>query len=184
VTINFNFDETVFFTTKDSFTYEVNKITPNSKELIKEGFSKLSNKSVMFRFLELKKHLSEKELEYLSNPDGIKHVAFGAIFNDGVEKHGIGVARYIKTTEDTAELAVTIIDEFQGKGIGKNLVKIITLYAKKANLKYLIGTVNCYNESMMRIVRKYPNVEMHIESGNYEICFDLENLTEKFISEA
>lgn len=172
-------NDTFYFTTKNNINYQVKQITHDDKNLIESGFFELSNESVMFRFLELKKRLSDKELEYLSSPDGINHVAFGAgIVQDGVTT-GMGIARYIKISEDSAEAAVTVIDKFQNQGVGKNLVKALLKHAKEHNLKFLVGTVNCYNHAMVNILKKYPKIELKVESANYIVKFNLKYFNNK-----
>lgn len=171
-----NYKETLNFTSKNNINYQVKQITHDDKNLIEDGFFKLSNESIIFRFLELKKKLSDKELEYLSSTDGINHVAFGAGVIENEKPIGIAIARYIKISPDSAEVAVTVIDKFQNQGIGKNLIKILMQHAKDNHLKFLLGTVNCYNHSMVNILKKYPKVEFKVESSNYLVTFDLNNL--------
>lgn len=169
-----DFNKKFEFFTQDGIPYQIKKITHADKITIENGFFQLSEKSIMFRFLELKKNLSEKELEYLSSPDWVKHVAFGAGIDEDGKRLGIGVARYIKIDDFSAEVAVTVIDRFQSQGVGKNLIKILIDYAKESKIKFLVGTVNCYNYPMLNILKKYPEIELKVDSSNYEVKFNLD----------
>ena len=69
-----------------------------------------------------KNELSPAELRYFTEIDHHDHEALGAV--DRANGRGVGVARYVRSLEDsqTAELAVTVVDEWQGRGLGTELV--------------------------------------------------------------
>src|SRR5262249_62142709 len=74
------------------------------------------------RFLTRKKELSAAELRYLTDVDHHDHEALGAL--NHADGRGVGIARYIRDAEDphAAEVAVTIVGDWQSRGLGAELL--------------------------------------------------------------
>ncbi len=113
-------------TLADGLRLRIRLVRPSDKLLLERGFQRLSPTSRYRRFLTARNHLTEAELRYLTECDGIDHVAIGAVTcadGDG-EEQGVGIARFIRNRErpDTAEAAVAVVDEYQHRGIGHLLL--------------------------------------------------------------
>jgi RimJ/RimL family protein N-acetyltransferase len=97
-------------------------ITPDDKDALVAGLGRLSERSVYQRFLSPKPRLSSSELRYLTEVDFVDHYALVAVLADapGVI---VGVARWVRSTEDPAEAeaAIVIADDLQGRGVGSAL---------------------------------------------------------------
>jgi len=106
-------------------------IHPDDKPRLQEGLTKLSPASRYLRFFSPIDHFTDRQLRYLTEIDYENHFAWVAICPDAVDSPGVGVARWIRLHDDPtiAEGAVTVIDEFQGKGIGKTLLWLATYSA-------------------------------------------------------
>jgi GNAT superfamily N-acetyltransferase len=105
----------------DGTAVRLRLIRPDDKERIREGFARLSPTSRYRRFFSAKQTLTDAELRYLTEIDGINHVAIGAArLVDGAEADGLGVARFIRLADApaTAEAAIAVLDEVQGRGLG------------------------------------------------------------------
>ncbi len=65
----------------------VRPITVADRSAFIEGFETLSDESRFRRFFFNKRNLSDSDLERLSNPDGVDHIAYGvaAVEDDGTE---------------------------------------------------------------------------------------------------
>lgn len=102
----------------------IRPIRPEDKGLLQEGIQRLSLQSRYLRFLHYLERLTAAELRYLTEIDYRDHFAWVAISVDQPDQVGLGVARYIrdKTHPDQAEAAVAVIDEFQGRGLGRLLL--------------------------------------------------------------
>jgi hypothetical protein len=90
--------------------------------LLADGFARLSARSRRLRFPTPKTALSPAELRYFTDVDHHDHEALGALNHPG--GRGVGIARYVRDADDpqTAEIAVTIIDDRQGRGPGTELM--------------------------------------------------------------
>ncbi len=99
-------------------------VRPDDAPRLQRGFERLSPISRYRRFLGPKKELTDNELAYLTHVDGVKHFALVAIRLEVTrETDGLGIARFVTTAPGVAEPAVAVIDEMQGKGLGRVLVE-------------------------------------------------------------
>ena len=116
--------------------------------LLADGFDRLSGRSRQMRFLTLKKALSPAELRYFTDIDHHDHEALGAM--DCTDGRGVGVARYVRDAKDpqAAEVAVTIVDDWQGRGLGTELLARLSDRARQAGIRRFTGLVAEDNQAM------------------------------------
>ena len=97
--------------------------------------------------------LTESQLDYLTKLDFVDHVAWHAVRTDRPEK-GLGVARYVRTKEDpsVAEAAVTVVDEYQGKGLGTLLLALLATVARAAGIATFRAYVLQHNARMRSLL--------------------------------
>jgi GNAT superfamily N-acetyltransferase len=100
----------------------VRPVEPHDREGLRDAFERLGKRSRYQRFLVPKRSLTAGELSYLTDVDHVDHEAVVAI--DAATGQGVGVARYIRDPgrPDVAEAAVTVVDDWQGRGLGKLLL--------------------------------------------------------------
>ena len=102
-----------------------------------KGFLSLSDETRYRRFHHPKKELSPAELEFFSDLDGWNHLALGAFrLRGGKEAELLGVARYFRLAPsvDVAEVAITVHDDLQGKGLGKALLARLVMAAAERRI--------------------------------------------------
>lgn len=110
----------------------------NDRHWIEGGFDELSIRSRYTRFGMGVAGLSAHELDYLADVDQHAHVAWGAL----VDGNGAGVGRYITTGEtDPPEVAVTVLDKYQGNGLGTILLKALVGIARHDGVDELVFKV-------------------------------------------
>jgi GNAT superfamily N-acetyltransferase len=82
--------------------------------------------------------------------------------NEGL---GIGVARYLasETDEQSAELAVTVIDDYHGRGVGRVLLEALVVAGLHAGLTSLYGYVLRSNSGMIHVFRRLGGREQFTE---------------------
>jgi RimJ/RimL family protein N-acetyltransferase len=109
----------------------VRPIDGRDRDAFSAWFGRLSDESRRRRFLGPKPRLSARELTYLTEVDHISHTALVAVDQTG---RLIGEARYATAApgDRIAELAVTIADEWQGRGVGSRLAARL-IEAARAN---------------------------------------------------
>src|ERR1700722_13417626 len=106
-------------TLRDGARLTLRPITPEDKPLLVASFERLSEQSRYRRFFTTVNVISPAQLDYLVNVDHRDHEAIVAI--DPSSGDALGVARYIRSEEDPecAEVAVTVADDWQGRGLGR-----------------------------------------------------------------
>ncbi len=124
--------------------------------LREELFLKLSPDSLRNRFFATKLDLTAAELSYLCDVDFVRHVALVARVECGSKRRLVGVARFVRAaaTADTAEVAITVIDEFQGMGIGKLLLNRLIGSARELGVARLEGSMLAHNRRMANLLRQ------------------------------
>lgn len=116
---------TVEVTLDDGLLVGFRPIVPGDREALVEAIAALSPETTFLRFFRTVTHLSERELDYLTEIDYIDHFAWVAFTGDPQE--GIGVARYVRIGDEpqVAEAAVIVVDAYQNRGIGKLLLQLL-----------------------------------------------------------
>jgi len=119
----------------------IRPIRPEDKELLQEGIRRLSPQSRYLRFLHYLERLTAAELRYLTEIDYRDHFAWVAISLDQPGHVGLGVARYIrdKAHPDQAEAAVAVIDEYQGRGLGRLLLYWLAASARENGIDAFVA---------------------------------------------
>src|SRR5689334_4079101 len=110
---------------EDGTRLAVRPIRSTDKARLAAGLTRLSETSRQRRFLGPKPKLSASELRYLTEVDGHDHFAVVAVVPG---THDIvAVARYVRLMTDqlAAEAAIVVCDALQGKGLGKQLARML-----------------------------------------------------------
>jgi len=131
----------------------IRQVLPADAPLLADGFARLSDKSRRMRFLARKDQLSAAELRYFTDVDHHDHEALGAL--DQADGRGVGVARYIRDAEDpdAAEIAVTIVDDWQGRGLGTELLARLSGRARAEGIRRFTALVADDNTAMAGLLR-------------------------------
>jgi GNAT superfamily N-acetyltransferase len=131
-------------------------IRPEDGEALRRAFSRLSSRSRYRRFFAGVTELSDEMVHYLTEVDGVNHVAIVATTDshDLKTEVGLGVARFIRLAEDAevGEAALTVTDEAQGRGIGRLLLHAIAEAARERNIRTIRAEVLISNAPMRRLL--------------------------------
>ncbi|HVW69358.1 MAG TPA: GNAT family N-acetyltransferase [Steroidobacteraceae bacterium] len=127
---------------------------PADSGLEDEFVRNLSTQTKHYRFLGGVKNLTPEELKRLCDVDGRHSMAFIAtVQRDGRETQ-IGVSRYAERPSDgVGEMAVTVADAWQHKGLGLLLTKELFAYARTHGVKQLYSVDLADNVAMRELAR-------------------------------
>ncbi len=82
-------------------------------------------------------------------------------------------ARYVPIDAETAELALTVRDDYQGTGLGHLLLDALVQRAREAGLLRLRGEVLPGNIPMLRLLQRYGCAAIAPAEGSSEICLEI-----------
>ena len=130
-------------------------IRPEDRDALLHGFQQLSPASVRDRCFNVRLNLSEAELDYLTRVDFVDHVALVAEVDSGNGYHPAAVGRFVRVNENPghAELAITVLDGYQGIGIGHALLRALIDCAHELDLSHLDATVFAENRRVVGLLR-------------------------------
>ena len=138
---------------RDGSRVLIRQVRSGDAPLLADGFTRLSTTSRWMRFLTPKKELSPAELSYLTDLDHHDHEALGAL--DHRDGRGVGVARYVRQADDpwAADVAVTIVDEWHGRGLGTELLARLSDRAREENIRRFTALVAAENVAVAGLLR-------------------------------
>ena len=139
----------------DGHRVHLRLMRPSDKDMLRAAFERLSPDSRYARFMSPKTKLTEDELRYLTEVDGVDHFALGAIRRHLVGKdEGVGSARFVRLSgqPDTAEPAVTVTDDYQGKGLGSVLLQRLSEAAWERDIRWFCTELLADNTASKRMI--------------------------------
>lgn len=149
-------------------------VRSRDKELLRSFAESLSEEDLYFRFF---RHIEPTEdlLKRLVNIDPIKQIAVLALVGSGETEKIVGVGRcFIDREKATAEVAITVGDEYQNKGIGRELLLHLISLARVQGLNGLTAQVLVDNTAMLRLLRSLEGIEYDIQRKVEEGVFLLD----------
>ncbi|MEP7105037.1 MAG: GNAT family N-acetyltransferase [Chloroflexota bacterium] len=166
------------FQLRDGGRVNVRPLTPEDEEALHDAFSRMSERTVYFRFFSPLKRLPEDLAHRLAQVDGEARYALCATHRLGhahAQEHIVGVARYDRIAgAAVAEVAVAVVDEFQHQGLGAQLLTMLARVAREHAIDTFTLIVLPENQSMLKLLRKMGWIhQARLHGGMYEITFHL-----------
>jgi RimJ/RimL family protein N-acetyltransferase len=153
----------------------IRPIHAEDEDLLHQAFSRMSERSVYFRFFSPLKRLPEALAQRLAQVDYQDRFALIATGRepDGTE-YILGVARYDRISGTrTAEVAVSVIDEAQRRGLGSALLLRLAAVAREHAIETFTLIVLPENRSMLGLLRRLGWIhQARFKGGVYEISFE------------
>jgi GNAT superfamily N-acetyltransferase len=151
----------------------IRQLQPLDAPLLADGFGRLSAESRRLRFLTSKSELFPSELRYFTEIDHHNHEALGAL--DQVDGRGLGVARYIRQANDpaAAELAIVVIDDWQRRGLGTELLNQLTDRARREGIRRFTALVAVDNAGVAGLLRDIRGDARATQSGSGTVEYEI-----------
>jgi len=150
---------------RDGSPVTVRPIVPADAPLLVDAFERLSLTSRHHRFLGSKTSLTPADLRRFTVVDHHDHEALIAIST--VDGRAVGVARYVRSSghPHRADVAVTVVDEWQRRGLGRVLVDRLADRARAEGVTGASALISDGNAAALALLRRFPGRAEAAESG-------------------
>ncbi len=140
---------------RDGARLQIRPILPSDRGKLADTQPGFSRESHYRRFFSAPP-LSDKVVQYLVDVDYGDHFAWVALAADDPAESGVASARYIRerAAHDTAEVAFSVIDDYQGRGLGTILLGALGVAAAENGIRDFRARVLAENEPMRAILRR------------------------------
>lgn len=139
---------------RDGRRVEIRALRPDDRDELLAAAGRTSDRSLYRRFFGVRRTFSDEEVAAFVNIDFVDEVALLATTRAGGREVVAGGGRYIVVRPGTAELAFTVVDEFQGLGLASALLRHLTALARAAGLREFVAEVLPDNTAMLRVFER------------------------------
>jgi RimJ/RimL family protein N-acetyltransferase len=134
-------------------------VRPDDGPALGRAYANLGEQSRYRRFFTVMPELPEATLEAAVEVDHVDHEALVAVPLLSTEI--VGECRFIRLPDqpDTAEVGVTVVDAWQGRGLGPALLARLSEHALAAGIEYFIAEILTENRTVLALLPGLGQVE-------------------------
>ena len=134
----------------------IRPIRPEDADLEQDFVEKLSAESRYFRFMQSLDRLSPLMLARFTQIDYDREMALIAVIREHQpDARFVGVARYVGNPDrHSCEFALTVTDEWQQRGVGRELMRRLMEAARDRGIEVMEGDVLANNIKMLRLCER------------------------------
>jgi RimJ/RimL family protein N-acetyltransferase len=164
---------------KDGTGVIIRAVRPDDKDRVVEAFKNLDSESVYTRFFRYKSTLTEEELKAGTEVDFENTVALVVtIPADGGNETIIGGGRYVlydpPNTQRSAEIAFTVEEDYQGRGIASRIMRHLIHIAQEKGVSQFEAEVLPENRAMIGVfARSGLPMKQSFEEGAIHVTLSL-----------
>jgi RimJ/RimL family protein N-acetyltransferase len=138
----------------DDTDVEIRPLERSDREALASAVARLSERSRYLRFASPKPRLSERELDTLTELD--RHSSDALLATDATTCDIVGIARFAAEPdkEGVVDIAVTVGDPWQGRGLGTALLARLIERARDEGHLVLQATVLAENTASIAMLRR------------------------------
>jgi acyl-CoA hydrolase/RimJ/RimL family protein N-acetyltransferase len=150
-------------------------IRPTDEAMLKELFYSHSPQTIFQRYFTALRWLPHERVQRLVTVDYREAMAIVAVERDGERERILAVGRYYREAGGTeAEVAFTVHDEWQGRGLGTLLLRHLVDIGRAEGLTAFTAYVLPDNRAMLAVFRRVSkHLQTKIESGVVHLRFPL-----------
>src|SRR3990172_1638547 len=164
---------------KDGSTVHLRPVRTEDAGALRALFERMSPHSLYLRYHRPMAEISEEEVRRFTDVDYEDTFALAATLGEPPDERIIAVGLYSRIESDSAEVAFTVEDSHQGRGIATQLLDQLAVAAREHGIHTFEADVLGENRSMMDVFRDsgFP-VESRIKYGTYHVAFPIEQTEE------
>jgi GNAT superfamily N-acetyltransferase len=160
----------------DGLDIDFRRIRHDDAALLKEFFQSHSKETILHRYFAPLRELSADQIQKFVDLDYENDMAIVGLVPYQCRQRMLCVGRFYRDrSTNSAEIAITVHDDFQRRGVGAFLLRALIRIAHEYGIETLTADVLADNHAMMGLLRKYSsNLEIGLEAGVYHVVFPLE----------
>ena len=149
----------------------IRELGPGDGDVVDMVFAELSPRSRYLRFQFPVAELSAATRRSLTALDGRTHVALAAF----AQGRPIGIVRIIDLGDGRGELAVEVVDRWQGCGVGTQLLQAARDRAAELGYRELVGEMLVVNAAALAALRRvFPVTRVHRDGSELTITMPVD----------
>jgi ribosomal protein S18 acetylase RimI-like enzyme len=160
-----------FRTTSKGLNIQLRPVKIADESMLKDFFYSISEESMYSRFFSARTDMPHKRLQDFVAVDYSRKMEILAVILEKDKEMVVGLGQYeLNADMHTAEVALLVRDNCQGKGVGTELLSYLTYLAKKQGLLGFSAEVLVDNRPIIRLFEKQGfDSEKRREEGVYEM---------------
>ena len=153
-------------------TVEFRPLLPSDEFAYRNFFYSLQEKTIYLRFFTSKRLFPREVLQkHWSVIDYRKNTSIIGLVQKGGHKEIIAIGSYAMESEDRAEIAFVVREDYQGQGIASYLLEMLERIARENGYSAFTANVLTENKAMLRVFKKrYPDMKTTVFDGSEILC--------------
>lgn len=151
-------------TTKTGLEIFLRPVKISDEPLLKDFVHSLSDQSIYRRFFSRRTDMPHEFLQRFVIIDYTESMAILAVLRRTEKEEVVGVGRYsLDKSGHYADLAFAVRDDYQNRGICRELIFYLTYLAKKQGILGFTAEVLVENQTMLHLLRRFENERLKVE---------------------
>lgn len=167
---------------RDGTTAWVGPLQHKDRADLAREYETLSYNTKWHRFIGGVQHLNPAMLDALvDDVDGVEHVALIVFVEDDGEPVPAAVGRIVRHRglPDAADIAITVKDEWQGRGIASALVPLLVA-RRPPGVTHLLTEIATDNAASLAMLKHAGSVRLHPQDGVFDAEVDLDGASVRY----
>jgi acyl-CoA hydrolase len=153
---------------KDGKVVEFRPLLPSDEFAYRNFFYSLQEKTIYMRyFYKMRTFSHEVVQKQWSSVDYHKNMSILGLVQKGGHKEIMAIGSYAQDSDNRAEVAFVVREDFQGKGIASYLLEILEKIARENHYNSFCATVLRENSAMISVFKKrFPQAKISSSGGS------------------
>ena len=140
---------------------------PDDERRIQEHFYNLAKDDVVARFFHERTSFLQDEAQKISQIDYVQNLTLVAVVGEIGFEQVVAIAEYLlEPAKNMAEIAFSVTREFQGKGLGRVLIKKLSEAAREHGIGGLFAYTSPQNRAMVELFKTLPYTVQTVFEGD------------------
>ena len=152
----------------DGKAIEIRPLLPSDEFAYRNFFYSLQEKTIYMRFFYKMRTFSHEVVQkQWSSVDYHKNMSILGLVQKGGHKEIMAIGSYAQESDERAEVAFVVREDFQNKGIASYLIEILEKIARENHFTGFCATVLRENSAMIRVFKnRFPNAKISSSGGS------------------